>query len=90
MYYLVGANLIKKPLYPNLNHSIPEVGTTRFNRETKNDPKATHTSADLGKMFLLPKLAKRRELDPCKSWATVVPESPLNKIRQVKEGQEKR
>ena len=81
MYYSVGASLIKKLLCPNLNHSILEVRTKRFNRGTNNGPKATHTSADLGNMLLLPKLAKRREFDPCKSWAAVVPESPLKKIR---------
>ena len=86
-YYLAGADLIKKPLRPNLNHSIPEVGTKRFHKGTNNSPKATHASADLGKMLLLPKLAKRREFDPCKSWAAVVPESLLKKMRQVGEAQ---
>ena len=89
MYYLTGANLIKKPLRPNLNHSIPEVGTKRFNNGTNNGPKATHTSVDLGCMFLLPKLAKRREFDPWESRTAVVPESLLKKIRQVGEAQEK-
>ncbi len=86
-YSLVGADLIKKPLCPNLNHSIPEVGTKRFHKGTNNVPKATHASADLGNMLLLPKLAKRREFDPCESWAAVVLESLLKKTRQVEEAQ---
>ena len=61
----------------------------QFNRGTNYGPKATHASADLGNMLLFPKLAKRRKFDPCKSWAAVVPESPLKKIRQVREAQEK-
>ncbi len=87
----MGVNLINKLLRPDLNHSIPEVEMKQFNRGTnKNGPKATHTLADLGNMLLLPKLAKRREFDPCKSWAAVVLESPLKKSRQVGEGQEKK
>jgi hypothetical protein len=86
-YYSAGADLIKKPLRPNLNHSISEVGTKQFHKGTNSGPKATHTLADLGNMLLLPKLAKRREFDPCKSWADVVPESLLGKIRQVGEAQ---
>jgi hypothetical protein len=82
-----GGNLIKKPLCPNLNHIIPEVGTKQFNKGTNNGPKATDTLMDLGNMLLLPKLAKQREFDPCKSWAAVVPESLLRKIRQVREAQ---
>jgi hypothetical protein len=49
-----------------------------------------NTLADLGNMLLLPKLAKRREFDPCESWAAVVPESLLKKIRQVGEAQAKK
>jgi hypothetical protein len=86
-YSLAGTDLIKKPLRPNLNHSIPEVGTKQFHKGTNNGPKATHTSADLGNMLLFPKLAKRREFDPCESWAAVVPESLLKKIMQVGEAQ---
>ncbi len=86
-YYLVGADLVKKPLRPNLNHSIAEVGTKQFHKGTNNGPKATHASADLGNMLLLPKLAKQREFDPCKSCAAVVPESLLKKMRQVREAQ---
>jgi hypothetical protein len=74
-----GANLIKKPLRPNLNHSIPEVGTKRFNKGTNNGPKATHTLMDLGNMMLLPKLTKQREFDPCESWAAVVGEAQEKK-----------
>jgi hypothetical protein len=74
-YYLAGADLIKKPLCPNLNHSIPEVGMKQFHKGTNNGPKATHALADVGNMLLFPKLAKWRKFDPCKSWAAVVPES---------------
>ena len=88
-YYSVGVNLIKKPLRPNLNHSIPEVGTKGFHKGTNNDPKATQVLVDLGNMLLLPRLAKRREFDPWESWAAVVPESHLKKIRQVGEAQVK-
>jgi hypothetical protein len=88
-YYLVGGNLIKKPLCPNLNHSIPEVRTKRFNRGTDNGPKATHTLADLGNMLLLPKLAKQRKFDPCKSWAAVVPESSLKKSGKLERHKKK-
>jgi hypothetical protein len=86
-YYLAGADLIKKPLRPNLTHSIPEVGTKQFYKGTNNGPKATHAFADLGNMLLLQKLAKQREFDPCESWAAVVPESLLEKIGQVGEAQ---
>jgi hypothetical protein len=68
-YSSAGADLTKKPLCPNLNHSIPEVETKRSYKGTNNGPRATHASADLGNMLLLPKLAKQREFDPCKSWA---------------------
>ena len=84
---MAGTDLIKKPLCPNLNHSIPEVGTKRFHKGTNNGPKATHALADLGNMLLMPKLAKRREFDPWGSWAVVVPESLLKKNRQVGEAQ---
>ncbi len=86
-YSLAGADLIKKQFCPNLNHSIPEIGTNQFHKGTNIGPKATHTLADLGNMFLLPKLTKRRKFDPCKSWAAVVPESLLKKMRQVGEAQ---
>jgi hypothetical protein len=78
----VAANLIKKPLRPNLNHSIPEVGTKQFNKGTNNGPKATHTLMDLGNMLLLPKLAKQREFDPCESWAAVVGEAQEKKEKR--------
>ena len=86
----MGANLIKKRLRPNLNHIIPEVGTKQVNNGPNNGPKATDTLIDLGNMLLLPKLAKQRDFDPCKSWATVVLESILRKVRQVREAQEKK
>jgi hypothetical protein len=63
------------------------VGTKQFHKGTNNGPEVTHASADLGNMLLLPKLAKQREFDPCESWAAVVPESLLKKIRQVREAQ---
>jgi hypothetical protein len=86
-YYSAGADLIKKPLHPNLNHSIPEVGTKQFHKGTNNSPKASHALTDLGNMLMLPKLAKRREFDLFKSCAAVVLESFLKKSRQVGEAQ---
>ena len=59
----------------------------QFQKGTNIGPKATHALTDLGNMLLFPKLAKRREFDPCKSWAAVIPESLLKKIRQVGEAQ---
>jgi hypothetical protein len=41
-------------------------------------------------MMLLPKFAKQRELDPCKSWAILVPDSHKEKFRRVGEAQEKK
>jgi hypothetical protein len=67
-YFLLGgADLKKNPLHPNLNHSVPEVGTKRFDRGNNNGFKTSHALADLGNMMLLPKLAKQRELDLCQS-----------------------
>jgi hypothetical protein len=65
-YYMAGADLRKKPLCPNLNHSIPEVGKWRFDRGTNNGSKTSHTSVNLGNMILLPTLAEQREFDPFK------------------------
>jgi hypothetical protein len=74
-YYSAGADLRKKTLRPNLNHSIPKVGMKQFDRGTNNDSKTSHALADLGNMMLFPKLAKQREFDPCKCWVVPVPDS---------------
>ncbi len=79
-HYLVGAD--KNPLCPNLNHSVPKSGMKRFDRETNNGSKTSHTLADLGNMMLLPKLAKQREFDPCKQCVVLVLDSHKEKIRR--------
>jgi hypothetical protein len=84
----VRADLRKKPLHPNLNHSIPKVGTKKFDRGTYNGSKTSHELVDLGNMMLLPKLAKQREFDPCKHWVVPVPDSHKEKIRRVGKAQE--
>ena len=73
IYYSVGPD--KKMIHPNLNHSVPEAGMKRFDRGINNGSKTSHTSADLGDMLLLPKLAKQREIDPCESWSVPGPDS---------------
>jgi hypothetical protein len=40
-------------------------------------------------MMLLPKLAKERELNPCKRWVVSVLDSHKEKIRRFGEAQEK-
>ncbi len=87
--YLAGADLIKKRLCPDLNHSIPEVGAKQFDRGINNGSKRSHASANLGNMMLLPKLAKERELDPWECWVISVPDSHKEKIRRFGEAQEK-
>jgi hypothetical protein len=88
-HYLAGADLRKKMLRPDLNHSIPKVRTKQFDRGTNNGSKISHALADLGNMMLLPKLAKERELDPCEHWVVSVLDSHKEKIRRFGESQEK-
>jgi hypothetical protein len=86
---LGGGRSKKNPLHPNFNHSVPKVRTKRFDRGANNGSKTSQPTADLGNMMLMPKLAKRREFDPCKSWAVPVPDSHKEKTRKVREAQEK-
>jgi hypothetical protein len=88
-YYLAGADLRKKPLCLNLNHRIPKVGTMPVDRGINKDSKTSQTLANMGNMMLLPKLAKQREFDPCERWVVPVPDSNKDKIRRVREAQEK-
>jgi hypothetical protein len=69
----------------NLGRGVPEVRTKRFHRGTSNSSKRSHASADLGNICCLPKLAKERELDPCKHWVVPV----LDPIRRKLEDLEK-
>jgi hypothetical protein len=87
---LAGADLKKTVLCPNLNHSVPKVGTKQFDRGTSNGSKTSLAPANLGSMILLPKLAKQKEFDPCKHWVVPVPDSLKEKIRRVGGAQEKK
>ncbi len=89
IHYLAGADQKKKWLCPDLNQSIPKVRMKQFYRVTNNGSKRSHASANLGKMMLLPILAKERELDPCKHWVVSVPDFHKEKIRRFREAQEK-
>ena len=84
---MAGADLRKKLLLPNLNHSIPKVRTKQFDRGTNNGSKRSHASANLGNMMLLPKLAKQREYYPCEHLVVPVLDSHKEKIRRVREAQ---
>jgi hypothetical protein len=88
-YYLAVAYLKKKLLRHNLNHGIPKVGMKRFDKGTNNGSKTPHALANWGNIMLLQKLAKQREFDPCKCWVVPIPDSHKEKIRRVREAQEK-
>ncbi len=80
---LLGRDRSKKNLLcPDLNQNIPKVGTKQFDRGTNNGSKTSHTSANLGNMMLLPKLAKQREFDPCKHWVVSVLDSHKEKSQR--------
>jgi hypothetical protein len=85
---LAGADPRKKPLCPNLNHSIPEIGTKQFDRGTNNGSKKSHGLVDLGNMMLLSK-AKESDFDPCTCGVIPVLDSHKEKRRRVGEAQEK-
>jgi hypothetical protein len=86
---LGGGRSKKKLICPNLNHSIPKVGTKQFDMGTKNGSKTSYALTNLGNMMLMPKMAKQREFDPCKLWVVPVLDFHKEKIRRVREAQEK-